>query len=84
MYATAASSADLAHRYDYHAPTAEAVALHEQLRGRCLMLADLFDQQLPPSREKSLAQTNLEDALMWANAAVARHISSTPPAQVAP
>jgi len=78
-YATAASSAQLAHNYDYHAPTAEGVVAHEGLRARFLLLADFIDENLPPSREKSLAQTKLEEGLAWANAAVARHISSAPP-----
>jgi hypothetical protein len=32
-----------------------------------------LNEQCPPSRELSLAQTKLEEAVMWANAAIARH-----------
>lgn len=36
-------------------------------------LAYLLDAQVPNSREKSLAMTNLEQAVFWANAGVARN-----------
>jgi hypothetical protein len=34
---------------------------------------DVIDNNCPDSREKSLAMTNLEQAVMWANAAIARN-----------
>lgn len=36
-------------------------------------LALLFDQLCPESREKSVAMTKLQEAKMWANAAIALH-----------
>lgn len=36
-------------------------------------LAHLIDKRCPNSREKSLALTNLEQAMMWANAAIQRN-----------
>ncbi|MGH3375967.1 MAG: DUF7681 family protein [Actinoallomurus sp.] len=35
-------------------------------------MADALNEVLPEGREKSLAITNLEQAMFWANAAVAR------------
>jgi hypothetical protein len=36
-------------------------------------LAEIINEVCPDSREKSLALTNLEQAVMWANAAIARN-----------
>ncbi|MGP3782344.1 Acb2/Tad1 domain-containing protein [Paenibacillus sp. 1A_MP2] len=36
-------------------------------------MAELIDEQTPKSREQSLAMTNLEQAVFWANAAIARN-----------
>lgn len=65
---------DLAHRFKHHPPTDElTVAAHEAVRDLALNLARFFNETLPPSREKSLAQTKLEESMMWANAAIARN-----------
>jgi len=40
--------------------------------GWALFLAEKIDQVAPDCREKSLAVTHLEEAVFWANAAVAR------------
>ena len=66
------SSSDIDHRFDYHRPTGDKVAAHEGVRGACKTLAHQFDRDLPPGREKSLALTQLEQAMFWANAAIAR------------
>lgn len=63
--------------YTYHVPTEDAAKLHEAIRNEGKRFAHLINDELPPSREKSLAQTKLEEATMWANAAIARHISAT-------
>lgn len=64
-----------AKRFTYHPPTGEKVARHENVRNEVAILAARLDTLLPDSREKSCAFTALEEALMWANAAVARNIS---------
>lgn len=38
-----------------------------------LYLAHQIEGSVPDSREKSIALTKLEEALMWANAGIARH-----------
>ncbi len=58
--------------FDYHAPDEEKIRRHEDVRAGCRTLAHLFDRSAPDSREKSLAITKLEEALLWANAAIAR------------
>jgi len=45
---------------------------YEWLRGEFKALATVIDSVCPDSREKSLAFTNLEQALMWAIGSIAR------------
>lgn len=59
--------------YKYHAPKEGQPAKYEAIREKAKELAYLIDGECPNSREKSLAMTNLEQAVMWANAAVARN-----------
>lgn len=64
---------DLANRFTYHPPTGDQPQRYEQIRAAGLDLACLLDRLCPPSRERSLALTNLEQVVMWANAAIARN-----------
>lgn len=57
----------------YHPLTPGRGELHEQVRDACKALAGVFDGMLPPSREASLAFTAVQEACMWANAALAIH-----------
>lgn len=61
------------HNFMHHPPTPEKVTQHEQARAGARILAHDWTDRLPPSREKSLAMTKLEEALFWANAAIARN-----------
>ena len=65
----------LAHRFAFHpADTDEKRNRHERVRNVCLATADtLIELTGPPTREQSLAITKLEEAMMWANAAIARN-----------
>lgn len=64
---------DLAHRFAFHpANTQEKQNAHGYVRDSCLALAERLDGLLPDGREKSLAITNLEQVMFWANAAIAR------------
>lgn len=64
---------ELAHRFAYHPPTdAETIAAHETVRRETGDMAALFNELLPDGREKACAFTALEEAMMWANAAIAR------------
>ena len=65
---------DLRGRFNYHPPPNEAVVeAHERLRSACYGAAMTVVERTPTCREQSLALTKLEEAMFWANAAVARH-----------
>lgn len=57
----------------YHAPKGDQPERYEQLRAKGKELARLMVELVPYSREQSLALTNLETAVMWANAGIARN-----------
>ena len=63
---------ELQHNYTYHAPDAQKRELHEHIRDEAFSLACVVNG-LPESREKSIALTKLEEAVMWANACIARY-----------
>lgn len=59
--------------YTYHAPKADQPKRYEQIRAKARELAELIGDACPDSREKSIANTKLEETVMWANAAIARN-----------
>lgn len=66
-------AAEISNRFAFHpASTPERQAAHETVRDGALSLAAEWNGDLPEGREKSLAITKLEEAMFWANAAVAR------------
>lgn len=67
------ATADLRNRFTYHAPKGDQADRYTAIRQAGLALAALLDHAAPDSREKSLALTKLEEAVMWANAAIARN-----------
>jgi hypothetical protein len=64
---------DLRNRFTYHPPKNGQAERYEEIRNYTHGLASLINNQCPDSREKSLAVTHLEDAVMWANASIARN-----------
>lgn len=65
--------ADLENRFKHHPPTSDAVAdRYVSVRSWCLQFARGIVEITPASREQSLALTKLEEAMFWANAAIAR------------
>ena len=66
------SPEELQTRFTYHAPKPGQPELYESLRSKARELAQLFAELCPESRELALAHTNLEQAVFWANAAIAR------------
>lgn len=64
---------DIANRFDYHQPRDEDTKRrHETVRMHCKAAATAILSETPEGREQSLAVTKLEEAMMWANAAIAR------------
>lgn len=63
---------DLKIRFTYHAPQPGQPEIYQEIRDNAYDLASLIDARVPDSREKSLAITHLEQAVMWANAGLAR------------
>lgn len=59
--------------YKYHAPKEGQTEKYEAIRNEAKELAYLIDELCPPSRERSIAHTNLEQVSMWANASIARN-----------
>ena len=55
----------------YYAPKNDHAQRYERLRAEAKSLAELICKSCPESREKSLALTNLQQTVMWANASIA-------------
>lgn len=56
--------------FEYQAPTPEMVESIKIVRLRCKMVYDELMRFVPPSRERSIAITKLEEVSMWANKAI--------------
>ena len=59
--------------FTYHSPKGDQQERYKEIRGKAKDLAYEIALSCPESREKSLAMTNLEQAVMWANASIARN-----------
>lgn len=59
--------------FRYHAPKEGQPEKYVAIREKAKELAYLIDELVPKSREQSLAFTNLEQAVFWANAGIARN-----------
>lgn len=63
----------IASDFRYHAPRGNQLESYEKLRSKARELAELYAHHCPESRELSTALTRLEESVMHANAAIARH-----------
>jgi hypothetical protein len=59
--------------FQHHPPFSNQLARYKQLRDEAKAFAYLIISSSPKSREQSLALTHLEEAVFFANAAIARH-----------
>lgn len=59
--------------FTYHPPKADQPERYVKIRDKAKELAFVIDECVPDSREKSVAFTELESAVMWANAGIARN-----------
>lgn len=64
---------DFTRRFTYHGPKDDQSVRYLLIRDDGKDLAELLYGNCPASRERSLALTHLEQAIMWANAAIARN-----------
>ncbi|WP_223823529.1 hypothetical protein [Rummeliibacillus sp. TYF-LIM-RU47] len=62
---------NLENSFTYHAPKSDQPQRYEAIRNKAKELAHMFDELCPDSREKTIAQENLEQAIMWANKSIA-------------
>ena len=65
-------AAEIERRFTHHTPDEERAKSHNHVRADFKEFATQLAEDLPESREKSLAFTALEEASFWAHAAVAR------------
>ena len=65
---------ELHNRFEYHRPAGEGIILaHSQVRASCLAAAQVINRVTPICAEQTLAIRKLEEAMFWANAAIARN-----------
>ena len=64
---------DIENNFTYHAPKDDQTARYISVRENGKEFARLINKLCPPSRERSLAMTKLEECVMWANASIARN-----------
>lgn len=64
---------ELAGRFTYHPPQPGQADLYEMIRSAGLDFARLLNGYCPVSRELSSAITAVDQAVMWANASIARN-----------
>jgi hypothetical protein len=59
--------------FTYHPPTEGQQERYGRIRATAKEFAELIVEVTPASREQSVALTELEASVMWANAAIARN-----------
>lgn len=65
---------NIENNFIFHEVTPESSENMRRIREKSKELAYLIDAVCPESREKSLALTNLEQTMMWANSSISRYI----------
>jgi hypothetical protein len=65
--------AEINSRFTYHPPKHDQQDRYVLIREEARKLAMLLASNTPPSREQALALTHLDQCVMCANAAIARH-----------
>ncbi len=68
------SDEEINNRTKWHSPSTHKVEeSHSTVRYNTNQLIKLFRDVVPSGREQSVAITKLEEAMMWANAGIARN-----------
>lgn len=71
--ATEQQTQQIQRAFKYHSPKEDQPERYEFIRSNARQLAECMVGNCPPSRELSSALTRLEEAVMHANAAIARN-----------
>lgn len=66
-------SYNLDNNFTYHPPFGDQASRYQAIRDAAKKFAELILSNTPSSREQALALTNLEQAVHWANASIARN-----------
>lgn len=61
-----------ANDHKHHIPNEDDIPKIQAIREKTIEMEALFDELCPPGRDLSLAKTNLEQARMWAIAALVK------------
>lgn len=69
---TAAENAQIERAFTYHPPKGDQAERYQIIRDAAKHFADVVLCNAPPGRERALSMTQLEQSIMWANAAIAR------------
>lgn len=64
---------EIENRIDYHPPSSEAIRRHGAIRTTIYHAMHDFNKTIPDGYEKDEAVKNLEKAMFWANAGIARN-----------
>lgn len=70
------TAAEIEVNFTYHPPNGQQQIRYEAIRNLGKELAHYINAACPTSAEATLAIRRLEEAVMWANAAIARHTNS--------
>ena len=69
-----ATLAEIKKNFTYHAPNEDKFKIYQAVREQGRALAELILAEAPQGREQALALTKVEEAVMWANAAISRNV----------
>ena len=64
---------EIDNRFAYHPPRGDQAEKYVKIREAGKRMAKLINKNCLDTREKSLAITKIEEAIMWANTSIARH-----------
>lgn len=63
---------EINNNFKYHELNNKNSTILDNIRSRCKWIVGYINEVMPECREKSLAITKFEEAMMWANAGIAR------------
>lgn len=69
---TASELEQLENNFTYHPPDEISAVKYTEIRDRAKLFARFLLETCPPTRERSLAITAIENSVFWANASIAR------------